>query len=174
MQFNRFSGARERGQVAVEFALLLPVMILLLFGIFQVARLFYVYHTLQKALRGGAGFIARLSDVNYCNDQDPFFGDARNFVVFGNLQGAGEPVVQGLTPEMVQIIPERADTDAALVTQCLCTDEATGCDITGSGQAPDFVVVNLGAGFPVDVRFPFVTLGTIPLRVSVRMPVTGG
>lgn len=169
---NRRGG--EHGQSAVEFALMLPVMMLLLFGIVQIARVFYVYHTLQKALRGGAGFIARTNQVNYCDDQNESFLNARNYIVFGNLEGSGTAVVNGLTPEMIQILPERVVSDPPVVEQCLCSEDAASCDITSSGRAPDYVVVNLGAaGFPVDVRFPFVTIGSIPLRVSVRMAVTG-
>ena len=165
----------QAGQAALEFALLVPILMLLLFGVVQLARVYYTYHTLQKALRGGAGFIAHMSDVNFCDDQNESFLDARNYIVFGNLEGSGSPVVSGLTPEMVQIVPERADVDTASVALCACSDDGASCDIASAGRAPDYVVVNLGeAGFPVDVRFPFVTLGTIPLHPSVRMAVTGG
>jgi hypothetical protein len=99
--------------------------------------------------------------------------DARNFIVFGNLQGAGTSVVQGLTPDMIQVLPERAVADSAAVTQCLCTEDTASCDIAAGGHSPDFVVVNLGDGFPVPVPFPYVNLGAINLKVSVRMPVTG-
>src|SRR5262249_39583883 len=100
--------------------------------------------------------------------------DIRNFIVYGNLQGQGTPVVQGLTPDMIQILPERNATGTTGVVECLCTEDRDGCDLSSGGRAPDFVVVNLGSGFPVAVPFPFVNLGTINLRVSVRMPVTGG
>lgn len=166
---------RERGQAAVELALLLPILVMLLFGVVQLARVYYVYHTLQKAVRAGAGFLAHQSNVNFCDDQNDMFLDARNFIVYGNLEGSGTPVVNGLTPEMIQILPERADADSSTIAACPCTDDGASCDITTSGHAPDYVVVNLGAtGFPVDVRFPFVNLGSIPLHVSVRMAVTGG
>ena len=165
----------QKGQAVIEFALLAPILILLLFGVVQLARVYYTYHTLQKALRGGAGFIAHMNSVNFCDDQNESFIDARNYIVFGNLQGSGNPVVNGLTPEMVQIIPERAEVDTGSVALCACSDDGASCDTTSAGRAPDYVVVNLGdAGFPVDVRFPFLTLGTIPLHPSVRMAVTGG
>lgn len=165
---------RQRGQAAVELALLLPILMLLLFGVVQLARVYYVYHTLHKAVRAGAGFIAHSSDVNYCAEQNETFLDARNYVVYGNLEGRGDPVVNGLTPEMIQIIPERADSDTLTIEQCPCSEDGASCDIATAGRAPDYVVVNFGeAGFPVDVRFPFVALGSIPLHVSVRMAVTG-
>ena len=164
----------ERGQAATELAFALPLLMVIAFGAFQLARVFYLYHTLQKALRGGAGLVARASSVNYCDTGDLTLADARNFIVFGNLQGNGAPLVQGLTPEMIQILPERAAPDSTAVSECLCAEEADSCDAAAGGRPPDFVVVNLAEGFPVEVPFPFMNLGTITLHPSVRMPVTGG
>lgn len=164
----------ERGQAAVELAIQIPLMLVILFGCVQIARIFYVYHTLQKALRGGGALLTRSVNVNYCDPADAALADARNFMVFGNLQGEGAPVVQGLTPDMIQILPERIVTGTTTLTDCLCTPEADGCDVSSGGRSPDFVVVNLRGGFPLPLPFPYVNLGTIKLKVSVRMPVTGG
>jgi len=169
----------QRGQAVVELAFQIPLMLLLLFGGFQIARIFYTYHTLQKALRGGAGFVARSTNVNYCAIEDATLAAARNFVVFGNLPPGTTPtpVVPGLTTDMIQILPERGVAESTAVTPCTCgnaRDDPESCDVLSGGRAPDFVVVNLGSGFPLTVPFPFVNLGTINLNVSVRMPVTGG
>jgi hypothetical protein len=147
---------------------------IILFGAVEIARVFYVYHALEKALRGGAGLLARSSNVAYCNAADLMLADARNFIVYGNLEGQGTPIVAGLTPDMIQIFPERTVAGSTGVAPCVCTQDVDGCDISSGGRAPDFVVVNLGSGFPLAVPFPFVNLGTINLKVSVRMPVTGG
>lgn len=164
----------QRGQAVIELAFQIPLVLLLLFGTVQMARVFYVYHTLQKALRGGAGLLARSVNTNYCNSTDTMLTDARNFMVYGNLQGEGTPVVPGLTPDMIQILPERNVSGTTGITECLCTQDADSCDVTSGGHVPDFIVVNLGSGFPLSVPFPFVNLGTINLKVAVRMPVTGG
>jgi hypothetical protein len=173
--FKRISGLKKtRGQAAAEMAFLVPLLMLLLFGVFQVARVFYLYHTLQKALRGGAGLLARSNGVNYCDLGDPNLLAVQNFIVFGNLQGVGSPLIQGLTPELIQIFPERIQTGSTAVAACLCTSDADSCDVTSGGRAPDFVTINLGpSGFPVLVPFPFMNFGAIPLKVSVRMPLTG-
>ena len=164
----------QRGQAIAELAFQIPLMLALMFGGVEVARVFYVYHTLQKALRGGAGLLARSANVEYCNANDLTLTDARNFMVYGNLQGEGTPVVQGLTPDIIQIIPERNMAGSTDVAVCLCTPDPQSCDAVSGGRAPDFVVVNLGSGFPLSMPFPFVNLGTVNLKVSVRMPVTGG
>jgi hypothetical protein len=167
----------QHGQAIAELAFQLPLLMVILFGAVEIARVFYVYHALQKAVRGGAALLARSSNVEYCNNTDLTMADVRNFIVYGNLQGTGTPVVQGLTTDLIQIFPERASTDGLDVAACTCGGEAgdpDSCDVAAGGRAPDFVVVNLGSGFPLAVPFPFVSLGTFDLRVSVRMPVTGG
>ena len=164
----------QRGQAIAELAFQIPLMLALMFGGLEIARVFYVYHTLQKALRGGAGMVARSANVDYCDSNDVTLMDARNFIVYGNLQGEGIPVVQGLTPDLIQILPERNLAGSTDVTACVCTPDAESCDLTSGGRAPDFVVVNLGNGFPLSLSLPYVSLGAITLKVSVRMPVTGG
>jgi hypothetical protein len=172
MHKKRYS---QRGQAVVELAVQIPIMLALLFGGVQIGRVYYIYHTLQKAVRGGAGLLARSGNVDYCNVSDATLADARNFIIYGNLQGVGPPVVEGLTPDMIQILPERGMPDSTAVTQCLCAQQdADSCDASSGGRVPDFVVVNLGSGFPLQVPFAFIHLGVINLKVSVRMPVTGG
>src|SRR5262245_13221911 len=105
----------------MELALQIPLIMILLFGAVQIGRVFYIYHTLQKALRGGAGLLARSSNVLYCDSSDLTLQDARNFMVYGNLQGAGTPVVPGFTTDQIQIIPERRTSGATDVTTCACS-----------------------------------------------------
>jgi len=146
----------------------------LLSGGVQFARVFYTYHTLEKALRGGAALLARSSNVNYCDPGDTAIAGVRNFIVYGNLQGVGTQILPGLM-DLIQILPERQAAGSTSVTECsMCaTGDADSCDIAGGGRAPDFVVVNLGSGYPLQLPFAYVSLATLNLRVSVRMPVTG-
>jgi hypothetical protein len=99
---------------------------------------------------------------------------AKNFMVYGNLQGLGTEIVPGLTG-LIQITPERQNANSTNVNECMCgTGDADSCEVSGNGRPPDFVVVNLGSGYPLHLPFAHVSLATINLRVSVRMPVTGG
>jgi Flp pilus assembly protein TadG len=61
---NRFS--REEGVAAVEFALILPVLALLLFGVLEFGRVWSQYQLYQGAAREGARCAAVQADV----DQD--------------------------------------------------------------------------------------------------------
>jgi hypothetical protein len=146
----------------------------ILAGTVQLARIFYTYHTLQKAVRGGAALLSRSSSVNYCDAADTTLVGAKNFIVFGNLQGVGTEILPGLA-DLIEIVPERQIPQTTGVDQCMCaTGDADSCDTSGGGRPPDFVVVNLGSGFPLQLPFAYVSLATINLKVSVRMPVTGG
>jgi len=151
-------------------------MMLLLFGTVQLARVFYVYHALQKAVRGGTAMLVRSVNVDYCNPGgDLTIQDAKNFIVYGNLQGLGQPVVPGLTADLIQVFAERSGTGST-VQACTCSEDDTdpaSCRST-VGQRPDFVVINFGSGFPLSILFSFVNLSSVNLRVSVRMPVIGG
>ena len=50
---RRRVGAHERGQTLVEFALILPIFVLVLVGIFDGGRLVFSYHTVNNAAREG-------------------------------------------------------------------------------------------------------------------------
>jgi hypothetical protein len=166
----------ERGQAVTELVFQIPLMMLLLFAGVQVARVFYVYHSIEKALRGGAGFLTRSTNVNYCDAGDPAINDAKNFVAYGNLQGAGPLVISQLTPDIVQVLPERQLAGSTTVTSCSCggsSSSGDSCDITSGGRAPDFVVLNLNPFYSLQIPFPFVSFGSVNLHISVRMPVTG-
>ena len=120
--------------------------------------------------------IARSVNVNYCDASDPAVTQIGNFIVYGNIQGIGNPILPNLTPDMIQITPEREATDgSAAITQCSCStvSDLSGCDISNGGGAPDFIVLNLGDGYPLQLLFPYINVATINLRPSVRMPLTG-
>jgi Flp pilus assembly protein TadG len=51
----------QRGTFVVEFAIVFLVLLLLLFGVFELARIMYVYNTLQDATRRAA-FAASVTD----------------------------------------------------------------------------------------------------------------
>lgn len=53
---SRRSGPRSRGQALVEFALVFPIFMLVLFGIIDVGRYVYVSNSLNEASREGARY----------------------------------------------------------------------------------------------------------------------
>lgn len=51
--------ARQAGAAMVEFAILLPLMIVLVFGITEMGRAIYQQNTLSKAVASGARYMSR-------------------------------------------------------------------------------------------------------------------
>jgi hypothetical protein len=119
----------------------------------QLARVFYTYHTLEKALRGGAGLLARTSNVNYCDAGDPAITGAKNFIVYGNLQGVGTPILPNLG-DFLQVQAERQDSTSTTVNSCPCgSADADDCDISGGGRPPEFA--KSSDGYPFNCRSIF-------------------
>lgn len=69
----RMGRPRTRGQALVEFALLLPVLVTLLFGILDLGRAVYAYNTIGNAARVGARVAAvnQLVSSTECNEARP-------------------------------------------------------------------------------------------------------
>lgn len=92
---------KQGGVVAVEFAILLIPMVLIVFGITELGRAFYQYNTLVKATRDAA----RYKSVT---NQGANEAEAKCLAVTGNYANtngscAGTPLVNGLNTNMVSI-----------------------------------------------------------------------
>ena len=59
--FHRRASGTRRGQALVEFALVLPIFILLLVAIFDLGRAVFAYNTLTNAAREGHGWRSSIS-----------------------------------------------------------------------------------------------------------------
>lgn len=81
---------RERGVALTEFALALPMLLMLMLPILEFGRAYYQYNTIAKSVRQAARYLSMRSpgvDVD----------KARNIVVYGNTAGTGTPLVPGLS-----------------------------------------------------------------------------
>lgn len=88
------NGKREQGVALIEFALVLPLLLLMTFVVTEYSRALYQYNTLSKSVRDAA---------RYLSVQNPGtqMVQARNLVVFGNPAGAGSPLALGLSTSQV-------------------------------------------------------------------------
>ena len=87
----------EHGTQLIELAIVLPIFLLLFGAAAEFGRYFYEYTTLDKAARAGSRYLATAA-VNGEEDKR-----AKNIVVYGNPDGAGTPIVKGLTTAHVSI-----------------------------------------------------------------------
>lgn len=123
--------AKQEGVAAIEFAILVPLMMLMVFGITEFGRAFYQYNTLTKSVRDG---------VRYLSTQAPDTGHgiAACLAVYGNQTCTGQVLVPGLSTSMVSIC------------------DAINCPATHSAVSTGSGVVNLAT---VTVTgFPFTSL----------------
>ena len=98
-----------RGVAAVEFGLMLPLLILLIFGIAEYGRMIYQYNALVKSVRDGARLLSIYSSsdtTNYPTHQT----EARCIVVYGNKTCAGSKLVTGLNTTNVIIAQPTSGT----------------------------------------------------------------
>ncbi len=79
----------QGGVATIEFAIVLPLLLAICFGITEFGRAIYTYNSLAKSARGAA---------RYLTTQAAGSGHttARNLVVYGNPAGTGTPLMPGL------------------------------------------------------------------------------
>jgi hypothetical protein len=71
---------------------------------------------------------------------------------------------------MFVVQPERLDSTGAMT---ICSCDITGCDESAGGGSPDYITVSIPSGYPVQPIIPFMTLQSIPLVPSVKVPYGG-
>lgn len=148
-------GARSGG-VILETAMLIPVIVLLLVGMAQIAKFTYTYIELRKVVYSVATYLTTQPGVGSCN-----YTEAINFGMRGT-QDESQPVfVSGLTADMIQIGLERIDALGAIYP-------VTECD----GTPPGYIVVSVN-GYSLQPRIPFLSINAIPLRPQVKVPYGG-
>jgi hypothetical protein len=161
----------RKGGALIESVLMLPVLLSLLIGTVELARVFYTYTTLEKVMYDVARYIGTQQGVNFCNPGDPNITAAENYALTGSTDTSQDPVVPGLTPAMFQIAVERYDPAAQAMVPCDCS--ATGCDASQGGLPPDYIQVSLTDGYSVQPFFWGFTIDPFPLRPSVTVPYGG-
>ncbi len=84
----------HKGVALVEFALVLPLLVMLLFLTTEFGRAYYQYDTITKAVRQSARYLS-------VRAQGTGIANARNIIVYGNPNGTGSPRIAGLTQSNV-------------------------------------------------------------------------
>src|SRR5262245_25103904 len=89
----------EQGQSLVEFAMVLPLLLVIGLGTVEFGRAYYQYNTLTKAVREGARYMSM-----HAYDTDEL-DRAKNMTVFGNREGTGSPCLPGLAVSNIVVTP---------------------------------------------------------------------
>jgi Flp pilus assembly protein TadG len=138
------------GVAAVELGLTMAPVLILTFGVTEYGRAIFTYNAIDKAARDAARFMTAPPPMSV----DPE-ADARNLVVYGNVQGSGPALAPGLQTGMVQI--------------CLACDAAHTAVPTGSGTVVNLVTVRI-TGYVYDSIVTYVAPATLNFNdISVTM-----
>ena len=162
--------SRRSGNSLLETAMFVPVLMLLLVGMVEFARVTYTYYTLHKTLYTLARYLGTRLGANLCDAGDAEVASAKEYALTGATDGTAESFLPGLTTDMIQVRVERA-TGGSEIGECECS--VTGCDAGAGGRPPDFIVVSIPDGYSVRLSFPYMTAETILLRPTVRVPFGG-
>ncbi len=158
----------RRGNMALEAAMFIPVMVLLLVGMVQIGKITYLYYSLKKAVYGAARYLSVQQGVNFCDlANDPNVAAALQFAITGTTDGSAPPLISNLTPDMFQVTPECVD--AATGAPGPCSD--SGCPTVS--PRPDYILVSMPTGYTFQPRIPFIQLNALQLRPFVLIPFGG-
>jgi Flp pilus assembly protein TadG len=101
----------ERGVAMVEFMIVLPVVLFIMLGVTEIGRVLMRYNVLTKAMQDAArhaSVYALAGASQVVNIDAALDTELRNLVVYGNTQGTGTPLLDGLTPGQVTITVPQA------------------------------------------------------------------
>ena len=133
------------GSAAVEMALVLPFLLFLMFGAFDVGNYFLSEHVLNKAVRDAARYAARLSMVNYPSCTVPSGGTAeqqtQRIARFGDPSGTGTARLAGWTSDADTTVTISCDTD----TSHTYVNKGIYADFPSGGEVP---VITVSATVP--------------------------
>jgi hypothetical protein len=161
----------RRGSTILETVMYLPMLIVLLFGMVEIARVTYTYYTLQKILYTLARHVGTSQAVNFCDSSDAVVAAAKNFALTGSSDGSADPLVPNLTVDQIEVRIERLNRDTGEIAACDCS--IAGCDAAQGGTPPEYLVVSIPDGYRIRPIIPYMALEEFPLRPRIRVPFGG-
>jgi Flp pilus assembly protein TadG len=85
---------KQRGVAVIEFALVLPMLLVMTFVVTEFGRAIYQYNILAKSVRDAARYLS-------VQTPNTHVAQAQNLVVYGNTTGTGSPLALGLATSQV-------------------------------------------------------------------------
>jgi len=141
----------QRGQSLLEFAMVLPLLLLIALGVIEFGRAYYQYNTLSKAVREAARYMSMQKYDSVGRDR------AKNMAVYGNREGTGTPCLPGLTVGNITVTPR---------------DHEGGQPGPSETNPPRWVKVSV-TGYTFQSMFPKVVPISASFTPSVEMRYVG-
>jgi Flp pilus assembly protein TadG len=139
---------RDRGANLVEFALIMPLLFLLLFGVIEFARLIYGYSTVWNGAREGARYATTVGDTD--SDGVP------NYLDCDAIEAAAISKVAGVDLTTGDITVKYFDADGT---------EIANCDADAASLASGSTIVD--SGFTIEVEASGTFDAVVPLLSSL-------
>lgn len=161
----------DRGAAAVEMALVTPLLMVIIFGSFEMGNYFLQNHVVAKAVRDGARYAARRSFEEFpsCAPSSNVERETRNVTRTGVVSDGGTPrianwtVLDPITGVNTIVVSARCDTSGSY------TGIYTGVAI-GAPQVTVSASVTYDSLF---ARFGLIADGTFTLRAQSQAAVMG-
>ena len=102
---NNNQPKNQSGIAVIEFALVLPILMLLMLATAEFGRAFYQYNTLTKSIRDGARYLSdnSLNGAGVIELGGSASTAAKNLIVFGNSAGSGDALLEGFSTSDITI-----------------------------------------------------------------------
>ena len=112
MRISTYSTFKQRGVAAVEMAIILPVILLLMLAVAELGRGFYQYDALSKAVRDGTRYLATNARLptGVVSISSSVATAAKNLVVYGNETATGSPILPNLAAQDITATVINADS----------------------------------------------------------------
>ncbi len=109
----------QQGLAAVEFAIVLPIMLFLMLATAEFGRVFYHYNTLTKAVQTGARYASKplLKTSELTNMDAAFVQRIQNYVAYGNENGGGSAVLDGFTASSANVTISSSAADKTITIE---------------------------------------------------------
>jgi len=146
--------------MAIEAAMLIPVLLLLIVGTVQIGKVTYTYYTLKKIVWAAARQIAVQQGVNYCDVAND--ATATSAINFALNDTTGNPIIGNLTA--LNVTAECVDASGAMAPCATCPDV---------NPSPQWVLVTVPDGYTVEVRIPFLNPIPVTLQPAALAPFGG-
>ena len=98
--------SKQAGVAAVEFAIALPMLLMLFLCVVELGRAFLQYNALTRAVRDSARLVANealLGQAGTVNLDAGLITKAKNVVLYGSPTGSGSVLLPGLAPGNVTV-----------------------------------------------------------------------
>jgi Flp pilus assembly protein TadG len=149
---------KQRGVAAVELAFILPLMLILVFGITEIGRALYQYNGLVKATRGAVRYFAQYDLTN--EDVAAVRNNTIKRAVYGAPTSCSDAKQLACTYPTTPLVSGLKEAQVTLCDYLTCIGSHKGV-LTGQGTV-DLVTVTIGGSGDLTFNFKSMMSYVIP------------